>query len=313
MGPRATIGHLVGYEGDNGHIFQIWIPEKNKVVKSRDVSFLSGESTGNPLSTTMRVPQLERIPLPQTRLIITVRMLLLLICVYRKERIFYPLRTLHTLLDVFRPFLKPPRTITKSGQLTIQFKPLPHYGEIPLVRQWSRLELHRDRQKHYRQAEEIRKLKAKQELRKQAAAGGVMSAIASSNASFIAPRLKIHEIKVPDTYKEAISSPQKDHWIAATNNQIAKLEDKGTYEMVDCPKDARLLPGKWVFDTKTDTNNFITEWRARWVVCGNRQRPEKGFNITYAPVVTESATKLVLSAIAIWVYTLSKLTLSRLI
>lgn len=149
------------------------------------------------------------------------------------------------------------------------------------------------------QAEETRKLEAKQGLRRQTPAGGVMSAVASSTASFIAPRLKIHEIKVPGTYREAIASPQKDHWIAAMNNQIAKLEDKGTYEMVDYPKDVRLLPGKWVFDTKTDTSNFITEWRARWVVCGNRQRPEKDFNTTYAPVVTESATKLVLSAIAI--------------
>ena len=60
----------------------------------------------------------------------------------------------------------------------------------------------------------------------------------------------------------------------AMDDQITKLNKKHTYEIVD----RKLLPGKWVFDTKSDANNFITDWRARWVVCGNYQRPGHDFD-----------------------------------
>ena len=32
LAPRAKKGRLVGYEGNNGYIYCIWIPTKNKVV-----------------------------------------------------------------------------------------------------------------------------------------------------------------------------------------------------------------------------------------------------------------------------------------
>lgn len=36
-------GCLVGYEGDNRHIFKVWIPESGKVYQSRDVTFYEGD------------------------------------------------------------------------------------------------------------------------------------------------------------------------------------------------------------------------------------------------------------------------------
>jgi hypothetical protein len=35
--PRAHIGYLVGYESTN--IFRIWVPSRNEVIKTRDVTF----------------------------------------------------------------------------------------------------------------------------------------------------------------------------------------------------------------------------------------------------------------------------------
>ena len=37
LGPRALIGHLVGYDLTN--IYQIWIPSLHKVIRTRDVIF----------------------------------------------------------------------------------------------------------------------------------------------------------------------------------------------------------------------------------------------------------------------------------
>jgi len=39
LAPRAKKGCLVGYEGNNGHIYRVWIPAENKIVQLRDVIF----------------------------------------------------------------------------------------------------------------------------------------------------------------------------------------------------------------------------------------------------------------------------------
>ena len=47
MAPRAVKGHLVGYEGLRGHIFKIWIPEQNIVVRTHDVHFFNESDEDN--------------------------------------------------------------------------------------------------------------------------------------------------------------------------------------------------------------------------------------------------------------------------
>jgi len=37
--PRAKKGRLVGYKGNNSYIYRVWIPTKNKIVQSRDITF----------------------------------------------------------------------------------------------------------------------------------------------------------------------------------------------------------------------------------------------------------------------------------
>ncbi|KAJ5257332.1 hypothetical protein N7524_008888 [Penicillium chrysogenum] len=39
LGARAFRGHLIGYEGENGHIFKVWNPITKEIVRSRDVTF----------------------------------------------------------------------------------------------------------------------------------------------------------------------------------------------------------------------------------------------------------------------------------
>ena len=39
MAPRAVVGRLVGMEGFGGHIYHIWLPEEDRVVRVRDVRF----------------------------------------------------------------------------------------------------------------------------------------------------------------------------------------------------------------------------------------------------------------------------------
>ena len=39
LASRAKKGRLVGYKGNNGYIYYVWIPTKNKVIRLRDITF----------------------------------------------------------------------------------------------------------------------------------------------------------------------------------------------------------------------------------------------------------------------------------
>lgn len=116
-------------------------------------------------------------------------------------------------------------------------------------------------------------------------------------------KLYAHQIRIPRTYTQAIKSPQAYAWKEAMDDQIQKLttSERPVWELIERPtnKDINILPGKWVFDIKTDHNNIITKYRARWVICGNRQIQGVDYDYTYSPVATDTAIKTVLSIIAI--------------
>lgn len=59
----------------------------------------------------------------------------------------------------------------------------------------------------------------------------------------------------------------------------------------------RVLPGKWVFDTKFNEKGVITRYRAHWVICGNRQRPGIDYDEAYAPVATDEAVTLLFAKV----------------
>lgn len=111
--------------------------------------------------------------------------------------------------------------------------------------------------------------------------------------------LKAFNVLIPDTYTKAIRSPQADYWQEAMESQITKLRAIPTWELVPRPPQSRLLPGKWVYDLKINSDNDIQAFRARWVICGNRQRPGMDFDQTLSPVASEATVKLFLTAVAL--------------
>lgn len=77
-------------------------------------------------------------------------------------------------------------------------------------------------------------------------------------------KLYAHQIRIPRTYTHAIKSPQAYAWKEAMDDQIQKLttSERPVWELIERPtnKDINILPGKWVFDIKTDHNNIITKY-----------------------------------------------------
>ena len=301
VAPRAFIGYLVGYEGDNGHIYKVWLPDERKIVRSRDVTFSKGEAlednpddpiqhpispkpnppSGGPSTTIIDL----RIPKQITQQTIQE-------APYTTGR----LQTLSETPAADRP-IQTIEAIEDLPRYEQQYEFQPAASAVDTFRASSRQNKGVPPSRLIDEAQ-------KESPRPKKPTGGVMFAVSPPYGSYKSNSigLKAHDIVLPKSYKEAISSHQKEHWIAAMDDQIIKLEKKGTYKLVDPPKtepNTKILPGKWVYAVKTDADNFITEWRARWVVCGNHQRLGYDFDNTYAPVVTESATKLILTAIAI--------------
>ena len=68
------------------------------------------------------------------------------------------------------------------------------------------------------------------------------------------------------------------------------------YELVKPPDNTQILPGKWVFDVKSDSEGAIQEYRTRWVVCGNFQ--DKKNSERSAPVANETSVKIFLTKVA---------------
>jgi hypothetical protein len=93
---------------------------------------------------------------------------------------------------------------------------------------------------------------------------------------------------VPRSLKEALEGPNKDLWYEACKKQLAKIEKKQSWELCYLPKGEKALPTKWVFDPKL---------RARLVVCGNFEK--KSDVETFAAVVDMVMVKLFFLFVAV--------------
>ena len=327
MEARAWIGHLVGYEGDNGHIYRIYDPKTKRVSRYRDVVFWE---------------QRQGIPHYNERDIIT-----------GGQTIDAPPPISHVGRSVGSPVI----TANKTRHSTQDLPPLnsrveeideeedhtlfttptqaekgkrPGSGRPPMIGLWTPSPSARtvsvpslsERQRRpdidssspdpitatpTPQPAAIRRstrqiagiLPRRFDDEDQDEHGRALSAIGIAFAA-IPEGLKTWQVKIPRNYKEALNSPEKDLWQDAMNNQITKLEAAQAYQLVNTPpRGSTILPGKWVYDLKCDKEDYITEIRARQVICGNRQRPRFDFDDTYTPVARPESTRLFLSMVAI--------------
>ena len=98
--------------------------------------------------------------------------------------------------------------------------------------------------------------------------------------------------KEPTSYKEAMSSKDKQKWKEAMDTEINSMIVKKVWRKVkknEVPKDKKLIGCRWVYKQK---DNGI--YRARLVALGYSQRPGINFTDHYAPVVNDTTTRVLL-------------------
>ena len=90
---------------------------------------------------------------------------------------------------------------------------------------------------------------------------------------------------VPKSYRDIVHfDDDSEQWYECSDKEIATLLEKGTWELVDRPPGKPILPNMWVYRIKRNGDGSITKYKARFVVCGNRQTAGVHFHETYSPV-----------------------------
>ena len=66
----------------------------------------------------------------------------------------------------------------------------------------------------------------------------------------------------PLSVAEAMRRPDSSKWYDAMKDEISRLQQRGTYEIIIPPAEANILTSKWVYQTKKDEKGQITGHRA---------------------------------------------------
>jgi len=66
---------------------------------------------------------------------------------------------------------------------------------------------------------------------------------------------------------------------------LAQLHEKGTWKLVEKPKNAIPISNKWVLTKKHNKEGNLVKYKARLVAHGFTQHPGQDYDETFSPVV----------------------------
>eukprot|EP00252_Welwitschia_mirabilis_P018673 TRINITY_DN4156_c0_g1_i5.p1 TRINITY_DN4156_c0_g1~~TRINITY_DN4156_c0_g1_i5.p1 ORF type:complete len:1283 (+),score=262.04 TRINITY_DN4156_c0_g1_i5:125-3973(+) len=101
----------------------------------------------------------------------------------------------------------------------------------------------------------------------------------------------------PESYQEAICSPDASKWMEAMNEEMESFERNHTWEVMPLPPGKRALKNRWIYRLKQETNG-AKRYRARMVVKGFAQQKGIDFNEIFSPVVKHTSIRIILAMVA---------------
>jgi hypothetical protein len=73
---------------------------------------------------------------------------------------------------------------------------------------------------------------------------------------------------ISKTFEEACSSLDKAKWELVIKEELASQKENGTWTIIDRPKNAKVIPCKWVFKIKETKGDKPLKYKARLVAKG---------------------------------------------
>lgn len=107
---------------------------------------------------------------------------------------------------------------------------------------------------------------------------------------------------IPNTYKQALRTPQSEQWKKAAAEEFKSMNDKSVYTLIPrnkVPKGSLIVKSRWVFTVKQDPITNEEKFKGRIVAKGFTQ--EKGVNYIdkYSPVMRFETLRLAIGIAAI--------------
>ncbi|CAK1579746.1 unnamed protein product [Parnassius mnemosyne] len=104
------------------------------------------------------------------------------------------------------------------------------------------------------------------------------------------------ELSLPQTYDEAIQSPQKNEWSQAIREELSAHEENNTWSAVT-RAGQRTLTTKWVFAIKKNEDNQ-TRYKARLCARGFTQIKDVDYQEIFSPTTRYDSIRIILSIAA---------------
>ena len=104
---------------------------------------------------------------------------------------------------------------------------------------------------------------------------------------------------IPRTFLEANSSPDKEKWKKAMDEEMQSLVKNHTWKLARLPKGKKAIGCKWVYAQKEGfpMKNDV-RYKARLVAKGYAQKEGIDYNEVFSPVVKHSSLRILLALVA---------------
>ena len=99
---------------------------------------------------------------------------------------------------------------------------------------------------------------------------------------------------IPETFEQAISSPDAEHWKAAMDAEINMLTENHTWEIKPLPSDRVETKGRWVYTIKQGKQQNEVTYKARYVAKGYSQIHGVDYDETFSPTTRFTTIRMIL-------------------
>jgi len=119
----------------------------------------------------------------------------------------------------------------------------------------------------------------------------------------LAKAVSPHDLESPDTsnirewtFRDILKMPseKQEEWRKACREELDSLRKRKVYELVDPPKDRKVIKNRWVFDIKSDGRK-----KARLVAKGFSQVEGIDYDEIFSPVVRFETVRMMLALVAL--------------